>query len=419
MSKNIKVLHLSHSDGKSGAGIAASRIHESFLNNQKYIESYLRVNRKFKNIPNTIYPKNIFKKGYIFAKLIAERKLVNLINFNDYNFHSLSIFPSRINIEINNKNTDIVNLHWIQHEMISIEAIKRIKKPIIWTLHDAWPFLSTSHYPDMKIPKDSYDHNEKKYIYSFSQNIDEFCISRKLNAWKMPLTIICPSTWLAESARKSKLMRNCDIFVIPNPLNTSIFRPIKKIYAREKLNIPSDEKVIAFGAIDGFNDLRKGGDLLMKTLEEIDESQINMTVIIFGNKNKFKIKKNSNLKIFYSGLIFNEDYLALIYSAADLMIVPSRQESFGQTASEAMSCGTPVIAYNYSGLIDIVDNNENGILIDPYDYSEMSKSIIQILNQKDKLIEFGENARKKALREWSYKIVSEKYKNIYMSLIKK
>ena len=115
----------------------------------------------------------------------------------------------------------------------------------------------------------------------------------------------------------------------------------------------------------------------------------------------------------------NEDYLALIYSAADLMIVPSRQESFGQTASEAMSCGTPVIAYNYSGLIDIVDNNENGILIDPYDYSEMSKSIIQILNQKDKLIEFGGNARKKALREWSYKIVSEKYKNIYMSLIKK
>ena len=45
---------------------------------------------------------------------------------------------------------DLINLHWINHEMISLDDIKKIKKPLVWTIHDNWPFSSIEHYIDKR-----------------------------------------------------------------------------------------------------------------------------------------------------------------------------------------------------------------------------------------------------------------------------
>lgn len=411
----MKVLHLSHSDGKSGAGIAARRIHEALNNNRHLQESRLNVNRKFNNIPNTFCNENLFHKFIIFTKLYIERLIIRLIDYSDQNFHSISLFPSKLDSQINNLDFEIVNLHWVHHEMISIESIGRINKPIVWTLHDAWSFSSTSHYPKDNLKKNSIKNNyfKKKFILDV---IDKWCVKRKIKSWDKPIQIVCPSSWLAENARNSFLMKNWKISIIPNPINTRIFRPIKKKEAREILKIPFDEKLLAFGAIDGIKDLRKGGDLLISSLKFLHKINKEFSLITFGKSDSFFKNLDLDIASYNQGFISSEEHLALIYSAADILIMPSRMESFGQVASESMACGTPVIAFSSTGIKDIIDNNQNGFLINKFNCHKMASKINYLLKNESLMKSFQIKCREKAIKEWSYEKVSNQYIKLYKTL---
>lgn len=410
----MKIIHISHSDGRSGAGIAAKRIHEALESNKGNYKSLLLVNRNFNSDLKIIKKRNLMDKFFIISKLYIERFLIKLLNYKDKNFHSLSIFPSKINSEINKIDPDIVNLHWVQHEMISIEEIGKIKKPIVWTLHDTWPISSTNHYPKIQSKKSiPLKGNINKNDISLNEKIDKWCFDRKLKSWKQPMKIVCPSNWIAKCARNSEIMKNCDISVIPNPLNTDIFFPLNKKKARKFLKIPLDKKLIVFGALDGNKDIRKGGDLLFKTLKILQEINNDFNLITFGKSDAINKETGLSLDCFDMGFITKDKDLALIYSAADVLIMPSRMESFGQVASESMACGTPVIGFNTSGIKDIIDDNENGFLVRRFDCSEMATKINIYLKNDLMRRNFESKAREKALKMWSYDAVARKYINLY------
>ena len=410
----MKIIHISHSDGNSGAGIAAKRIHEALESNKENYKSLLLVNRNFNSDLKIIKKRNLMDKLFVISKLYLERFLIKLLNYKDKNFHSLSIFSSKINSEINKIDPDIVNLHWVQHEMISIEEIGKIKKPIVWTLHDAWPFSSTNHYPSSTskeiMPLNDYIN---KNDIPLNKRIDKWCLERKLKSWKQPMKIVCPSNWIAKCARDSELMKNWDINVIPNPLNTNIFFPINKKKARNFLQIPLNKKLIVFGALDGTKDLRKGGDLLFKTLNILKEINNDFNLITFGKSDAINKETGLSVDCFDMGFISKDKDLALIYSAADILIMPSRMESFGQVASESMACGTAVIGFNTSGIKDIIDDNENGFLVRRFDCSEMAAKINIYLRNDSMRKSFESKAREKALKMWSYNVVASKYINLY------
>ena len=410
----MKIIHISHSDGRSGAGIAAKRIHEALESNKKNYKSLLLVNRNFNSDLKKIKKRNLIEKLFVICKLYLERFLINLLNYKDQNFHSLSIFPSNINSEINKIDHDIVNLHWVQHEMISIEEIGKIKKPIVWTLHDAWPFSSTNHYP-LSFSKEllSLNNFKNQNNISLNERIDKWCLERKLKSWKQSMKIVCPSNWIAKCARDSEIMKNWDINVIPNPLNTDIFFPINKKKARKFLQIPNNKKLIVFGALDGTKDLRKGADLLFKTLNILQGINNDFKLITFGKSDTRVRKNNLSIECFDMGFISKDKDLAIIYSAADILIMPSRMESFGQVASESMACGTAVIGFNTSGIKDIIDDNENGFLVRRFDCSEMAAKINIYLRNDSMRKSFESKAREKALKMWSYNAVASKYINLY------
>ena len=142
----MKILHLSYSGSKGGASRAAIRIHQSLL--KKKINSHFKVsikNRSKKNLQNVIQPDflnnliNLFKSG-------VESLISNLLKKEKLSKNSISLFPSREHKNINNSEYDIIHLHWINGETISIEDIGKIKKPIVWTLQDMWPFSGSEHY---------------------------------------------------------------------------------------------------------------------------------------------------------------------------------------------------------------------------------------------------------------------------------
>ncbi len=120
----------------------------------------------------------------------------------------------------------------------------------------------------------------------------------------------------------------------------------------------------------------------------------------------------------YSGHLSNDEDLCNLYSAADVMVVPSRQEAFGQTASEAHACGTPVVAFNSTGLKDIIDHKETGFLAEPFDPKSLAEGIQWVVENNARKRKLSKNARQKAELLWSYQTVSNQYKAIYEKVLK-
>lgn len=126
-----------------------------------------------------------------------------------------------------------------------------------------------------------------------------------------------------------------------------------------------------------------------------------------------KVEVQLGLSLTWMGHINDDFTLTLLYSAADVMIVPSRIEAFGQTASEAQACGCPVVAFNATGLTDIIEHKVTGYLAEPYSSEDLAKGISWILEEPKRLTTLGKEARKRATKLWSSETIVPQYIDIY------
>ena len=414
----MKVLHISSSDCGGGAAIAALRIHLSLLSNN--VDSSMFVAKKISNFPKVFTYKSDFMKFYALIKTGIGSKISKLQKSDNKCLHSLSFIPSRIDKYINKSPYDLIHLHWVQGEMLPIESIGRIKKPLIWTLHDNWAFLGSEHIPlnsfDTRYQKGYLKINKPKGHKTF--DFDRWCWERKKKSWTKEIPIVTPSNWLTNCAKKSALMNSWDINTIPNPIDTSIFKPFPQKIARKLFNLPTNKNIILFGSMDGTNNINKGWDLLSKALKNISNEIPDSIAVIFGQYSG-NHEKDINLPVIYAGKLTDSHSLAILYSSADITVVPSRIESFSQIASESISCGTPVIAFNCSGIKEVIANNQTGYLVEPYSIKKLGLSIVKILKDKKKLKIFKVNCRKRALKEWCNEVISAKYTSIYSKILGK
>ncbi len=410
----MKVDLFSFSDLEGGASRATYRLHKAL--NYELIDCNLHVMKKVSREEKIIGPNTTFRKFESnirphlanFPSIIFNKEVNPIISSPAY-------FNSYILNKINNLESDIINLHWINHEMISIEQISKIRKPLVLTLHDMWFFCGAEHYTNDLRWKEGYTKfNKPKSDKGF--DINKWTWKRKLKYWKKPIHVICPSRWLANCAKESYLMKQWPIRVIPNTLDTNFWRPIEKSIAKSALNLDIEKHYILFGALSATGDKRKGFQYLKSILESIDSSKLNVEIILFGTESYFDNKLLKNFKVHNFGHLNDDLSLRIIYSAADLLIVPSLLEAFGQTASEAHSCGTAVLAFNNSGLSDIVTDGVTGSLVD-INEKIMSRELIHLFSNPEILFEMGINARNKALKNWSYEIVAKKYIDLYQDII--
>tara|TARA_A100001035_G_scaffold277240_1_gene273678 strand:- start:1738 stop:2880 length:1143 start_codon:yes stop_codon:yes gene_type:complete len=363
------------------------------------------------------------EKSYFLKKRIdinnkLERILQKLQSTSNTNYHSMSFLPSGFHRELNKSSSQIINIHWVQGGMLSIEEIAKIKKPCVWTLHDAWAFSGSEHYPN-GIEDFRFEDGYKKGNKPSSHNridIDRWCWQRKLKEWKTPFHIVCPSNWLAENAKKSYLMRNWPIRTIPNPLDTNIFKPCDKKLARKTFNLPISKPLILFAGANGTKEKRKGWHLLERSLKKLKLINPDIEVVILGqSRPREKIIKD--LPIHYIEFLKNESSLSLLYSGVDIVVIPSTIDNLPQIGTEAQSCGVPVAAFNCSGMPDIVKDKETGYLAKPYDCDELAHGINWIISNKIMHEEMREKSREKALFNWSQYIVTKKYKKLFDEIL--
>jgi glycosyltransferase involved in cell wall biosynthesis len=361
----VKILHISFSDNFGGANIAAYRLHEAL---SKKIDSKMLVFDKKKKNKNIIKFKDISFFNYTIKNYISK---IFLIPFKKKYNHSLNIFNSKILDLINSSDADIVHLHWINNELLSIEDISKINKKIIWTLHDMWPFCGTEHYTD-----------QKRFISGYSKhNKNFFGIDIPLYIWKLKkkflnqnITFISPSNWMKKKISKSYLYKNNKNYLVRNPIDTSVWK-------YRKTNKSKDKLILAICAYDIIDDERKG---LFKLIDNLNKysHKYKFEINIIGNLQNYNFQ--TNFKINLLGYIKKEEKLSKIFNNCDALIIPSETDNFPNVGVEALASGLPIISLKNNGINEIIKDNFNGKILKNFSKISILKAFKWIHINKEK-----------------------------------
>ena len=291
---------------------------------------------------------------------------------------------------------DIVHLHNLHNFNVNLPLLfhylKKSNVKVVWTLHDCWSF--TGHCPHFVIAKCSkwkegcYDCPQLR-LYPKSM-IDTsklmYGLKKKWFTGIDNMIIVTPSVWLADLVRQSYL-REYSVTVINNGINLNVFKPTKNNF-REKYGIPENKRIL-LGVSQGWSH-SKGVDAFVELAKRLDSGKYQIVLVGTDDKSDNLLPKN----IISIHQTSNQQELAEIYSAADLFVNPTREETYPTVNMEAIACGTPVITFNTGGSPEIPDRS-CGSVVECDDIDSLQKEIERIFMQMsysaEKCIERAKN----------------------------
>jgi len=417
----LKILSVSQADIDGGAARAAHRVAAQMVT--MGVDLRMQVMRKLGQDPWVVGANSL--SGIMLSRLLPRAELLakKMAGVVDGFPWSLNAFPNPMLDEAFINGFDGIHLHLIGKNMVPINWIHRIRRPTVWTLHDSWAFTGGCHFPFACRHFEGTCGNCPQLKKPTEEDLSRRIWHEKEAAYsKAPLHFVSPSRWMADEARASGLLRNAEISVIPNGLDTGVFAPTEKAFARETLGLPVDKKIILFGAMAS-EDPRKGLHLLVEALNHLKTRDPHcaerMVLVVFGTAEK-SLGDEFPIPAIQLGFIRDDSRLARIYSAADLTTVPSMMESFGQVASESLSCGTPVVAFNATGLRDVLDHRETSYAATAFEPSDLANGIHWILNFSEaEARRISALARKQALERFDIAVTTRQHIELFGRLTAK
>ncbi len=314
---------------------------------------------------------------------------------------------------------DVITLHWVAGFLDYTEFFAAYPKqtPLVWRLADMAALTGGCHY----------DGGCGKFIHRCGacpqlNSSQENDLSRQIWLRKRAsldligpkgMHLVATSQWIAAEARRSSLLAQYPVTVIPNGLNTDDFAPRDKAFARETLGIPQGANVVLFVA-DSVDNVRKGFKYVAEALRGMGPEE-NIFLLSLGVG---RPEIGGSVKGLHLGTIKNDRLLSLIYSAADVYVIASLQESFGQTVSESLACGTPVVGFASGGIVDMVRPGITGYLAPTGDAAALRDAVLKA-TRDDAPTRRGmaENCRRIALAEYSLDVQARQYAKLYEQLI--
>ena len=390
---------------EGGAGMAAERL-------CKGLRAY-GLDSKLISLSKSKYNYNYQMDLPSFSQFIYNNCLSIYNDFNQKSGGTLfsSSYPSLAFDQLSFlRHFDLINLHWVP-TILSNEAITFLEglgKPIVWTLHDMNPFTGGCHYSN-QCEKYVDDCRLCPQVHERYKTYPGQILKIKQKYWSNEILIVTPSNWLADCAMKSKVFKQNKIEVIPNSVDTDTFRPIDKIKARKKFNLPIDKKIILF-ACHSHAERRKGFRELIQTIKMIEHLREQIHIITFGKKSD----ELNDLRLKYTslGYIDDEKLVAIGYSAADLTVLPSLEDNLPNVILESVSCGTPVVAFNAGGIKDAVVDGITGYTVPKGDCAAFAEKIVKVFSK-----DLSKSCRDYALCNFSTGNQAVAYINLYNEMI--
>lgn len=415
----MKVLLVNFTDAGGGAAIAAKRLLDELRANG--IDAWMAVTSKKSASP---YVLDFSKKRNIFLKVynrILERCYALLKrNFKTSNLiaHSFNLKSNMDVKKINSFDCDVVNLHWVGGDILTPKDISKINKPIVWTMHDSWPCCGAEHHPDVFTEDKRWMNEYTKQNKPATTKGFDLCRKtwqqKKKYLFNKPIVFTAPSNWEHSVLKSSFLFKNNRCDVIPNIIDQNVFTPKEKDSVRKLFNIPSNKKIIGFGAAYDIDNPKsmKGSYFLVEALQQLKNPE-NYFLVIFGPAGE-AFTSRLNIEYFASGYISNTVIMSLLYNACDVFVNPSLIENLPTTSLESLFCGVPIVSFDVGGSKDIVVHKQTGYLATPYKAEEITEGIEYCIQNKKLL---SENCIIKAQRDFDENEIIREYIDAYNSCL--
>ena len=435
----MNVLFVNTNDSHGGAARAAMRIMDGV--EQHGVSAQLLVKEKHSCNPQVLSLRKFIPRSrlYRMTDWVAQ-KVKNKYHhwlWHPYRKTKENVFLSdsrgtRLGGALQKLDYDVLHLHWINQRFIKLQDLPK-NKPIVWTLHDSWPFCGVCHY---FIDCERYQthcgdcpmlHSGKEKDLAYRIFEEKLCAYQDLN-----LHIVTPSRWLGECAKQSALFGRFPVTVIPNCLDTEVYRPLTEIEIESRLDQAiqhnpalhavkravgekAAKPLILYGAMNAATDRIKGFASLLSALQTLDKQCFEASLVVFGASESDLPMHFEHINVHFVGYISDTDTLVTLYNVADVMVVPSLTENLSCAIMESLACATPVCCFAIGGNGDMVEHQVNGYLAREKDSEDLAQGIRWCLdNNKDGSL--SNAAEKKVMDNYTIERVGQQYAELYASL---
>ncbi len=414
----MRILHLSTWDLLGGAARGAYWLHRSLVD--KGVDSVMLVSQKSSDDRTVVGPETGNRK---LAHLL-QRKMDNAL-LHRYPQREPTVFspawaPSFVHREVSRINPDIIHLHWVCSGFVNPRNLVHFKRPVLWTLRDMWTFTGGCHYSG-SCTKYTESCGACPQLGSEKEtDITRKTWNRKDRSWRsLDFPVVAISNWLADCAKASSLFKDRETIVIHNGVDESVFHPREKAPAKLALGLPPDRKVILFGAPNASTDRRKGFRYVLEAADRLVRQgwAQKAVLVVFGSPEP-PGRIWPGMETLHLGHIDDDAHLSRVYSAGDVMLVPSVQEAFGKTAVEALACGTPVVSFDMGGLKDIVDHRTDGYRAECFSSEDLARGVDWVIGEDERWKLLSRQARSKVLKKFTLDRCARNYLDMYAKLLK-
>jgi len=391
----MKILLITYSL-KGGAGKACHRLYEALksVNSEikiLYLDGFLEVNPDIQPYFNS---KSKFYINQVSGQI--HNKLATIFYKKDRLLYKKPFLHTWLKYHVLFDWADIINLHWLGNTLNWRVFFKKVKKPIVWTLHDMLPFSGGYHYScetEHKISNLAIETEKKKTRYLRYSKI----------------AIVAPSQWLLEVSKNHLPFKGLEHTRIFNCISSDFFKPIEKEISRSILGLPQDKKIILFSA-DNIQSIRKGYNLLIDAIKSMRDLNIFLLSIGKGARQTGLDVPNKEL-----GMLYDEYSLSLAYSCADIIVVPSIEDNSPNIILESFACGRPVVGFNVGGIPELINDLELGFIIEQIGSKELELGIRKALDKKYD----AKYIRRNFQARFHYEVAQRKYNDLFLTLCSK
>jgi len=320
------------------------------------------------------------------------------------------------------RTADVVQLYnthggYFSHSVIGVASRR---KPFIWRLSDMWPLTGHCCY--------SYECDRWKTGCGTCPLLsDEPALRKDRTAllWRAKqriyaganVTLVAPSRWIAGIAAQSPLVKHWPVEVIPNGLNLTVFRPVRKAAAREVLGLPQDEAVILFSSVET-KAYRKGGTFVTEAVHALKgKTRTPFRLLVVGNRAS-EWERALDVPVTTINAVKDDHLLATLYSAADVFLHPALADNLPNGVLESLACGTPVVAFDVGGVGEAVRPMETGYLARDKDAQDLAAGLQRLLDDDDLRRRLGIRCRAVAEAEYDMELQTQRFEALYQRVLR-